>query len=358
MKIVIMQDRLRLGGTEAQALALGNQWLALGHEVRLIVFRPGGELAGTPAAQRLNPVILQHRETWLDWWAPGLDKNIAALAPDVVVAFGREANAKLARLQKISPRPRLVATLRSGRDQPERYWRALRGADVVIANAHWAADKAAANNISPEKLHAIYSGLARNPIAADPELARADWRRRAQTPAGAVVLLCVAGFRRGKGQEVLLQAAAKLSREIAWQLWLAGSGPLLDPCKKLAHQLGLDDRVRFTGAVTDPAQLYAAADVAVLASLAEALPNFLIEAQAAGLPVVATAVGGVPECFLEGSTGLGVPDGEQPALVAALARAITDAAWRAAAREPAQARARELFDSKRNAAKWIELFQA
>jgi glycosyltransferase involved in cell wall biosynthesis len=358
MKIVILQDRLRLGGTEAQALALGNLWLGQGHEVRLIAFRPGGELAESPAAKRLNPIVLQHRETWLDWWAPGLDKNISAIGPDVVVAFGREANAKLMRLEKLSPRPKLVATLRSGREQPERYWRALRGADAVIANARWAANAAAAKGIAPEKLHTIYSGLARNPQADDPELARADWRRRARTPEGAIVLLCVAGFRPGKGQDVLISAAAKLPQDLPWQLWLVGAGPFLPACQKLAVNLKLKERVRFAGLANDPAQFYAAADVGVMASLAEALPNFLIEAQAAGLPVVATAVGGVTECFEDGRTGLAVPDGEPAALVAALTRAITDAEWRAAAKEPAQARARELFDAKRNAAKWIELFQS
>jgi glycosyltransferase involved in cell wall biosynthesis len=169
--------------------------------------------------------------------------------------------------------------------------------------------------------------------------------------------LCVAGFRRGKGQDVLLQAAAQLPKEQSWQLWFVGSGPFLDSCKKIALGLKLNECVRFTGTVNDPAPLYAAADVAVLASLAEALPNFLIEAQTVGLPVVATAVGGVPECFEDGRTGLAVPPGEPAALVAALTRSLNDAAWREAARLPAQARARELFDATRNAARWIELFQ-
>jgi glycosyltransferase involved in cell wall biosynthesis len=358
MKILILQDRLRLGGTEAQALALGSQWLDLGHDVRMLVFRPGGELAESPAAKKLSPKVLQRVETWLDSWAPGLDKAVIEAAPDVVVAFGREANAKLWRLRRLVPRPVLVATLRSGRDQPPRFWRALRSADAVVANARWAADEAAAQGVAKGKLHTIYSGLLRPPRAADPAAARADWRKRARTPDSAVVLLCVAGFRRGKGQDVLLQAAAQLPAEPAWQLWFAGGGPYLEPCKKIAMKLKLKERIRFTGVVSDPSTLYAAADVAVMASLAEALPNFLIEAQSAGLPVVATAVGGVGECFENPRTGLAVPDGEPAALVAALTRAIQDADWRAAAKEPAQARAQELFDAHRNAARWIELFTA
>ncbi len=356
MKILILQDHLRLGGTEAQALALGSQWLDLGHDVRLLAFRPGGALAETPAAKKLSPKVLQPVESWMDSWAPGLDKAVQTAAPDVVVAFGREANSKLWRLSKLSPRPKLVATLRSAIYQPPRFWRALRVADAVVANAQWAADEAAAHGLAEEKLHTIYSGLAREPHAADPAAARAEWRKRARTPEGAVVMICVAGFRRGKGQDILLRAATQLPAEPVWQLWFVGAGPYLEPCKKIAMGLKLNERVRFTGVQSDPAPLYAAADVAVMASLAEALPNFLIEAQAAGLPVVATAVGGVAECFENGRTGLAVPDGEPAALVAALTRSIQDADWRAAAKEPAQARAKELFDSQRNAAKWIELF--
>jgi len=356
MKILILQDRLRLGGTEAQALALGTQWLAAGHGVRLVVFRHGGQLAASPAAQKLRPKVLQPLLTWIDGWAPGLEKVVADFAPDVVVAFGREANAKLPLLQKLSPRPRLVATLRSGRDQPARFWRALRAADVVIANAQWARDEAVAQGVPAEKTCVIYSGLAQDLRVADPAAARADWRRRAHTPDDAVVLLCVAGFRRGKGQDILLRAAARLPAELSYQLWFAGDGLWLEPCKKIAHELNLHNRVRFAGVVQNPASIYAAADVAVLASQAEALPNFLLEAQAAGLPVVAVAVGGVPECFEDGRTGLGVPAGDLAALTAALERALRDAAWRLSAKAPAQARARELFDAQRNAARWLELF--
>ncbi|HVU36868.1 MAG TPA: glycosyltransferase, partial [Opitutales bacterium] len=355
MKIVVLQDRLRLGGTEAQALALGNLWLGLGHDVRLIVFRPGGDLAESPAAKRLQPVILQRREMWVDWWAPGLDKNITALAPDVVVAFGREANAKLARLKKLSPRPLLVATLRSGREQPARYWHALRGADAIVANAQWATAAAIAQGVAKEKLHTIYSGIIHEPLQGDPATVRADWRQRARTPDGAVVLLCVAGFRRGKGQDLLLNAAARLPTDRPWQIWFAGDGPFLKTCKKIALSLKLKEQVRFTGKIANPAQLYAAADVGVMASVAEALPNFLIEAQAAGLPVVSTVAGGTAECFEDGRTGLAVPSGEPAALAAALERAIRDADWRAAAKAPAQARVQERFDARRNAAKWIEL---
>jgi glycosyltransferase involved in cell wall biosynthesis len=358
MKILILQDRLRLGGTETQALALGAQWLAAGHEVRLVVFRPGGDLANSSAAKKLQPKVLQFFDSHLDGWAPGLGRAVKKFAPEVVVAFGREANAKLPLLQNLSPRPLLVATLRSGRSQPERFWNALRGADLLIANAQWTAQEAIKQGVASEKINVIYNGLAQSPLVDDPAQARADGRKRANTPEDAVVLVCVAGFRRGKGQDILLRAVAELPANLSWQLWLVGDGPTLPHCKRIARKLKSPERVRFAGQVKNPAWIYAASDVAVLASEAEALPNFLIEAQATGLPVVAVSVGGVPECFVEGVTGFGVPAGNDAALTEALARAIRSRGWRKSAKEPAQARAAELFDARRNAAKWIELFAA
>jgi glycosyltransferase involved in cell wall biosynthesis len=357
MKIVILQDRLRLGGTEVQALALGQLWQAAGHEVRLIVFRQGGALEGSRVAKKMSVKTLQPIITWLDGWAPGLEKAVTDASPDVVVAFGREANAKLSRLKKLPSPPVLVATLRSGREQPERFWRGLKAADAVVANASWAAAEARQNGVAEERLNTIYSGLARSMAVANPDEARTSWRKRAHTREGAVVLVCVAGFRPGKGQDILLHAVSKLPPELNWQLWFVGAGIWQKACQKVAVQFSLQEKVRFAGLVADPAPIYAAADVAVLASLAEALPNFLIEAQAAGLPVVATAVGGVTECFMEGKTGYGVPEGEMEALVTKLAQVIKDEAWRKSAREPAQARAKELFDADRNAAKWLEVFE-
>jgi glycosyltransferase involved in cell wall biosynthesis len=353
MKIVILQDQLRLGGTETQALQLGGHWLKAGHEVRLVAFRPGGELAGTAEARAVQPIVLQQRDWGVDWYAPKLRETVAALQPDVVVAFGREANAKLPKLAGLAPR---VATVRSGREQPRRYWKGVLGAELAVANSRWAAQTALTHGVPKIKLQAIYNGLARVPLPADAAAARAEWRKQARTPEEAVVMVCVAGFRLGKGQDLLLRAAAKLESFPPWQLWLVGDGPLIKGCRQLAAHLELNKTVRFTGWVEDPAPFFAAADFAVMASEAESLPNFLIEAQAAGLPVVTTAVGGAEECFEERKTGWSVPALNIEAMTEAMKKTIGDPEWRAAARERAMERARRLFDPEKNAAKWLGLF--
>jgi glycosyltransferase involved in cell wall biosynthesis len=353
MKIVILQDHLRAGGTETQVLELGNRWLAAGHDVRLVVFRPGGELAETKAAQRLQPVALQKRDWRLDWHAPKLRETVAGLQPDVVVAFGREANAKL---PKLDPDAAWVATVRSGRDQPQRFWRGLKAADAVVANSRWAERSALAQGVEKIRSQVIYSGLAHEPLTLNPEAARATWRERAGAAEDTLVMLCVAGFRVGKGQDILLRAATQLEREPRWQLWLAGDGPMLKLCKALAIELNLQKTVRFTGRVKEPAQLYAAADLGVLASEAESLPNFILEAQAAGLPVVTTEVGGIEEGVDEGKTGRLVPPNDIGAMAAMLGKTLRDADWREKAKAPAQERARKLFDPVKNAERWLGLF--
>jgi glycosyltransferase involved in cell wall biosynthesis len=163
-------------------------------------------------------------------------------------------------------------------------------------------------------------------------------------------------FRPEKNQRALIELAARLPRETDWQLWLVGEGETRPACTALAHQLGLADRVKFLGFQADPAPLYRAADIAVLASQSESLPNFLIEAQAHGLPVVADDIGGVRECFRPGETGWAVPPGDADAFLAALTPLLADPAQRASAGLAAQTFAREAFSPARQLLRYLELF--
>src|SRR6202012_5610727 len=122
-----------------------------------------------------------------------------------------------------------------------------------------------------------------------------------------------------KAIDVLLNAAANLSsRGVAYHLYLLGDGPLRDALTQQAKSLRLDDSVTFVGP-RDPEQIgdwYRAADLTVLSSHSEGLPNVLRESVACGTPFVATDVGGVRE--IAGETDRLVP----PANPAALADAI------------------------------------
>jgi glycosyltransferase involved in cell wall biosynthesis len=147
-------------------------------------------------------------------------------------------------------------------------------------------------------------------------------------PDGTPVRICsVARFEDPKNHAVLLRALS-LIRELPWSIDLIGDGPREPAMRRLAVKLGLGDRVRFHGALADPAPLLAQAQLFVLSSRSEAFPRSILEAFRAGLPVVASNVGGVGEAVTDGTNGLLVPPGDTPALAAALKRLIESGALR------------------------------
>ncbi len=138
-----------------------------------------------------------------------------------------------------------------------------------------------------------------------------------------VRLLCVARFVRRKGIDDLLRAAALLG-DAPFELVLQGSGREETPLRRLASELGLGDRVRFEGyrrRDTLP-EVYGSADVFVLPSHSESCAMALLEAMGAGLPLVATRVGGSRELVEHEVNGLLVPPRDPSALAAALRRLI------------------------------------
>jgi glycosyltransferase involved in cell wall biosynthesis len=155
-------------------------------------------------------------------------------------------------------------------------------------------------------------------------------------------LLCVAAVRPDKGHDVLLAALTTLA-DLPWRCRCVGpAGPeALEPLVRQADTGGIGDRVRFTGPQTGArlATTYASADALVLATRAETYGMVVAEALAHGLPVVATAAGGLPEALgrlPDGRVpGVLVPPDDATALAAALRRWLTDDRHRAALREAA-----------------------
>ena len=137
MKILVVQDYLRSGGTERQSVLLANAFAAAGHATTLLTFRPGGPLGNTvaPAVARRS---LQPFDLGLDWFAPGLHAGVREVSPDIVLCMGRMANCYLHRifpLRPLAPKLReqfklpldnaLVATMRTGKPLPRWFRRSL-----------------------------------------------------------------------------------------------------------------------------------------------------------------------------------------------------------------------------------------
>jgi glycosyltransferase involved in cell wall biosynthesis len=152
--------------------------------------------------------------------------------------------------------------------------------------------------------------------------------RRANPGGEPVRLVMVARFEPQKNHATLLRALAGLIHR-SWVLDLIGEGPLRSRMEDLSASLGLQSRVRFLGQRTDVDQCLAGAQVSVLATNWEGFPLTILEAMRAGLPVVASSVGGVSEAVRDQQTGFLVPRGDVAPLRGAIERLLASPRLRA-----------------------------
>lgn len=129
-----------------------------------------------------------------------------------------------------------------------------------------------------------------------------------------VRLLMVARFQAPKDYPLLIKALGSLPAGENFEADLAGDGPLLEECKQRAYRSGLGNKVNFLGARTDVPELLARAQIFVLVSRWEGFPVSILEAMRAGLPVVASDVGGIKEAVTHGQTGILIPPGNEQRL--------------------------------------------
>jgi glycosyltransferase involved in cell wall biosynthesis len=171
-------------------------------------------------------------------------------------------------------------------------------------------------------------------------------RRELRVPGDAPLVVTVSVLRPGKGLEVLLAAVpAVLAEHPRARFAVVGDGPEHRRLEERAAAAGLGEAVAWTGFRRDVPTLLAAADLFVLPSRDDAFPTVLLEAQAAGVAVVASRAGGIPEIVEDGATGLLVPPGDAAALARALSALLADPAARRRLAEAGRRRAEESFST-------------
>lgn len=171
-------------------------------------------------------------------------------------------------------------------------------------------------------------------------------------------VVAIGRLARQKRPDLVVHAVARLrERRADIEVLLVGDGPERPAVERLVTELGLGGQVQLLGNRDDVPELLATAESAVLASDYEGCPLSVLEAMAAGVPMVATRVGGVPELLADGITGRLVEPGQPDALAAAIGDLLDDSALRDSLGSEARRVARECFTRERMSAELAALYE-
>ncbi|MEM9161104.1 MAG: glycosyltransferase [Verrucomicrobiota bacterium] len=353
MRIAFLQDHLRNGGTESQTIHIADGLAQAGHEVTVIVFRKGGALESRASSAAFDLCFLKQGIFKTDWFAPGLKKLLKQISPDVLIPMGRMANCHAGLLLNSDRSYRLVSTFRTGKRIPFLYRKALRHSNQLVANSKHAIERIhLVYGINrPDDSSVIYNGCIRDFDTSVPSF------RPGGKDNSPIRLVSVSMFRPEKRQIDLLRICSQLPKSVSWRLVLAGDGTEQAACIQEAETLGIANKVEFPGLLKDPRSLYYESDIAVHASTRESLPNFLVEAQMAGLPCVAYDVGGVSETFIHKKSGYLINPGDAAHFLDRIQILIESPSLRLQMSEAARDHAKANFSPKAQLKAYIELLK-
>ncbi len=218
--------------------------------------------------------------------------------------------------------------------------------DHVVVNCRAVYERVRSAGVPMERISLVYEGVdvgAWKGLRKHRELSRI----RLDLPKDAAVISQAATLTPRKGQIYLLEAFANVADQFPnAMLVLAGAGGDMPRLRRRAAELGVQCKVRMPGPIRPIRDLYAATDLFCMNSFHEGLANACLEASAAGLPQVVSAVGGLPEIVADGVTGSVVPPGDVEALTLALRRYLADGELRRVAGAAGAERTSQLFTVK------------
>lgn len=355
LRVVHVDTERGWGGGQRQVHGLATGMQRRGHEA-WVVARPRTQLAGRLASDGVAVVGLSPAFEWDPVAVGRLRALLRRVRPDVVHAHAAHAVA-VAALATAGTRVPLLVTRRVAlplRRNALSRWKYAR-AERFIAVSERVKRALCADGIAPQRISVVRSGV---------ELGCREPRSSAATlgslgiVAGCPLVVMVSSLvPPHKDPETFLAAlAAARGAGCELQALLIGDGPLIGVALRARRRLGLDRVVRFAGFRPDAVELLAAADVAVLSSRDEGLGTTLLDAMADGVPVVATAAGGVTEIVRDGIDGLLVAVGDGAALGAAIGRVLGDAQLRAALTAAGRERVKE-FSIERTVEGTLEVYR-
>jgi L-malate glycosyltransferase len=320
--VAVVMTRFEPGGTERQMIEMVRRLDPERWAVHIACFQARGAWLGRaaecaasvvefPVRSFRTPVTMQHLWAFARWCRA---RRIAVVHTTDLYSniFGLPAAAlarvpvRIANRREINPdkTPAQIAMQRT----------AYAFAHRIVANSRAAASRLELERVPRRKITVVSNGLDLRPFRTPPA-PKSRLRK----------VIVVANLRPEKGHEVLVDAAANvLLRVPDARFELVGDGPCRDPLVERVRSLGIERAFTFRGHRNDIPACLAAADIFVLPSRSEAFPNAVLEAMAAGLPIVASAVGGIVELITDNRTGLLVPADDPASLCARLVRLMAD----------------------------------
>jgi len=318
-------------------------------ERTLLVAHPDGELRRR-AAEGLEfvPLAPSHELDLKAGWK--LSRLLNRLKPAIVHAHDPHAVAMAALALSMTSAPRPPALVASRRvdfrlkKNSFSRWK-YRQVDAFICASDAIARLLTQGGLEASRVHTVHEGIDVERVAhATPVNVHAElW-----LPAHAPLVINIGALVDHKGQRHLVDAAALVVREVPdARFVILGEGPLRQALEHQVRHLRLDKHVFLPGFRVDVLGWLKGADVFVMPSEMEGLGTSILDAMAAGVPVVGSATGGIPEVVDDGTTGRLVPPGDAPALAEALVRLLRDAALRERLGQAGWARVRERFTVER-----------
>jgi glycosyltransferase involved in cell wall biosynthesis len=288
-----------------------------------------------------------------------LARHLHGLGPDVLVTHGIKADvlghwaAGWLRLPRIACLRGFTAENWRVRTYEMIYRRSLVKAQRIVAVSRATARLAEDLGASSRRVRVVHNAYYPRPVSNGPRNLKAAW---ALAP-GTTLIVAAGRLSPEKGHEVLIEAVSALASRRKIVCAVLGEGPLGARLRSLTDSRGLSQCLRFLGYQEDVPGYFAEADLVVNPSHSEGLPNVVLEAFAAGTPVVATRVGGTEELVEDGVTGWLVQPGDPSALASAMEEAIARPDERSCRARRARSRLRGEFSAERQTESWHAVYR-
>jgi glycosyltransferase involved in cell wall biosynthesis len=364
MKILQVISSSGMYGAESVILNLARGLRAAGHQCLLEVF------ANSP-----NPNLQLHQRALEEGFSsyafpctgqfdPRAIRRIRELAAetgaDVIHAHGYKADV-YTRLAMLDQKVPLVSTCHNWLDEDlrtrlygvvDRYF--LRSFPRVVAVSEEVRQRLLEAGVAQERLRVIPNGIDLRPFTIERVPDPVEWSQDRPAAVGMVARLSAE-----KGVDLFLRAAAQVAGAIAHvRFVVVGDGPDREELEALIDQLRLRPFVTMLGRRNDMPAQYASFDLLVSSSRKEGLPIAILEGMAAGLPLIATAVGEVPALVRDGETGILLPTGDPGALASAIVDLLRDREKRSRLGSAARQLVEKEYSAERMANEYLDIYKA